>query len=320
MLSRMQRKAGVSVMVALALMMVTQLQRPTAAQDRQIGGVGLSVFADPEFRGDSATFRDDVPDLRAFRLNDQITSVRVGRGETWEVCENVNYAGRCQIVSGDEADLRRVGWSDSISSARRVRGGRGAFPNAGGRRSGIELFSEPGFRGARRTFDEAVPNLSSEGFNDQAMSVRLAPREEWEICADANYRNCRVIGASSPNLSDLGMSTRISSLRPSTQGDRGDGGFGRGRPQGREGRLVLYDQRNFRGQSVVVEDVTGDFGRFSGRAESVQVEGGTWEVCTGADFRGRCILVSESANDLGQLGLRNNVGSARPVRTAGPRR
>jgi len=115
------------------------------------------------------------------------------------------------------------------------------------------------------------------------------------------------------------MSSRISSLRPLNQNTRGDQGAN-GRPGfSRAPRLVLFDQRNFRGQSVQVDEATTSLSGFDGRAESVQVEGGTWEICTEASYRGRCVVVSADASDLGRIGLRNNVGSARPVRTAAAR-
>src|SRR5215471_1070843 len=90
-------------------------------QDRQIGGgVGLTIFADFNFRGRSATMRDDTPDLRTIGMNDAARSLRVGPGEQWEVCEHINYEGRCVVVSGSEADLRRTAWDRRISSARRI--------------------------------------------------------------------------------------------------------------------------------------------------------------------------------------------------------
>ena len=94
----------------------------SVAQPRQVGEVGITVYNDVNFRGATGTFRNNVPDLRDFRLNDSISSLRVAPGESWEVCENVNYGGRCVVVSGSERDLRTRGWNDIISSMRRVPG------------------------------------------------------------------------------------------------------------------------------------------------------------------------------------------------------
>jgi hypothetical protein len=43
-----------------------------SAQERQMGGVGITVFADPNFRGKSQTFREDVPDLLHLGFNENL--------------------------------------------------------------------------------------------------------------------------------------------------------------------------------------------------------------------------------------------------------
>jgi len=94
------------------------------AQERQIGGVGLTVFTDRNLRGRSATIRDNMPNLQAIGLNDRVSSLQAGPGEQWEVCEHANYEGRCVIVSGSEPDLRRSGERHDLlgaSPARRRR-------------------------------------------------------------------------------------------------------------------------------------------------------------------------------------------------------
>ena len=184
---------------------------------RQMGGVGVTVYEDTNFRGRSATFRNDTPDVgRAAGLNDRISSLRVARGEYWEACEHINYGGRCQVFSGDEARLSN-GWNDESSSFRRVRGGGGG-----------------GFRPP----------------------------------------------------------------------------FGGGNARG---RVVLYDERRFRGRSVMVNGVEGYLANFNDRAESVQViGGGAWELCEDSEFRGRCVTVTSDRPDLGNL--RGKVSSVRPAR------
>src|SRR5262245_16110979 len=104
--------------VAAALLACASV--PAAAQQqnrRPSAGIGLTVYVDPDFEGESATFREDVSNLQFVGLNDKVSSLRVARGEVWEVCENANFEGRCQVFSGDEPDLRRNKWSDIISSA-----------------------------------------------------------------------------------------------------------------------------------------------------------------------------------------------------------
>ncbi len=278
-----------------------------SAQFRRPGGAGLTVFVDPGFGGSSSTLRDDVPNFQSLGLNDRVSSLQVASGETWEVCENANYVGPCRVFSGDEQDLRRIGWNDKISSARRVRGGFGRG-GGGGAERGLELFARVDFAGDRRVFANEVSNLQFVGFNDEARSLRVARSESWEVCADANYRNCITVNADSPDLSQLGMSRKISSLRPVRRG-RGDS---RPEPAPDAGRLTLFALPNFRGRAETVERELASMQGMAARVQSVQVSGGSWQICDRPDFRGRCYVVSNAVPDLARIGFRNGIASARP--------
>lgn len=121
----MLRKRMTVVLVAAVCALA--LGRP-AAQQRDIGGIGITVFEDRNFRGENATFLQDTPTLGSFRLDNRISSLRVGPGEMWEACEEAYFRGRCQVFSGTESDLGRVRWDNRISSLRRVQGGGGYQP------------------------------------------------------------------------------------------------------------------------------------------------------------------------------------------------
>lgn len=82
---------------------------------------GLQVYADINFKGRSATFIDNTPDVGSSGMGHLISSLRVPSGETWQVCTETNFRGRCQVVSSDAPDLRRGDWNDLIASARRIR-------------------------------------------------------------------------------------------------------------------------------------------------------------------------------------------------------
>ena len=86
------------------------------------GNGSITVYRDANFRGQSMTFREEIPNLRNSGMNDAISSMRLGRG-AWEVCEDANYRGRCQIIDGDVSNLGRTGWNDRISSLRPARRG-----------------------------------------------------------------------------------------------------------------------------------------------------------------------------------------------------
>src|SRR6185369_4039380 len=55
-------------------------------------------------------------------------------------------------------------------------------------------------------------------------------------------------------------------------------------------RIVLFDNDGFRGRSLALSGELADLRRsnFNDDPASINVEGGNWEVCTGAYFRGDC--------------------------------
>jgi hypothetical protein len=104
------------------------------AQDTRMigGGSGITVFEDRDFRGDATTYNSNQSNLNS-RFNNKISSIRVGGGETWQICDQANYRGQCVNVSGEERDLRQNNWDNKISSLRRISGGGGGWPgNPGG--------------------------------------------------------------------------------------------------------------------------------------------------------------------------------------------
>ena len=98
---------------------------------RSNGYSGITVYEDPDFRGDSVTFRNEVPDLREYRLNDRISSLEVDGNQAWEVCRDVNFGGGCRVFQGTIDDLRSEGWNDRISSMRAVGFGARQQPRRG---------------------------------------------------------------------------------------------------------------------------------------------------------------------------------------------
>jgi hypothetical protein len=213
--------------LALALALaVSALSLDASAQQRGrgYGGYsGITVYEDPEFRGDSFTFRSEVADLREHRLNDRISSLEVDGNQAWEVCRDINFGGGCRVFHGTIDDLRSEGWNDRISSMRAVGFARGRSSRGG-------VWGNP-----------------------------------------------------------------------------------RGNADNRQSRLVLFDRPNFRGDARNVLNSATNLGSAGDRVRSVQVYGGTWELCDGAFRNARCVTVSESVPDVRRLGFRNGVASAREV-------
>jgi hypothetical protein len=141
------------------------------------------------------------------------------------------------------------------------------------------------------------------------------------VCRDVNFGGgCRVFQGTIDDLRAEGWNDRISSMRAvgfaRGNGNRG-GVFGNARGNGinRQSRLVFYDRPNFRGDARNVMNSATNLGSVGDRVRSVQVYGGTWELCEGAYRNARCVTVTDSIPDLRSLGFRDGVASAREVNT-----
>ena len=85
---------------------------------RSLGGE-LTFYTRDDFAGRSLTVRNGAADLRERDFNDTVQSVRVRSGY-WDVCEDVDFRGRCRTLGpGEYASLERL--SNRISSVREVR-------------------------------------------------------------------------------------------------------------------------------------------------------------------------------------------------------
>jgi hypothetical protein len=79
---------------------------------------GVTLHRDPQFKGTSETFEEDVRDLRYSRIgNDQATSVSISRGCRARLYRDPDFSGSYTEIDRDVADLRgsQVG-DDAISS------------------------------------------------------------------------------------------------------------------------------------------------------------------------------------------------------------
>jgi hypothetical protein len=222
---RSNARLGFSALVIAVL----GLSVSASAQSRR-NGAGITVYTNPDFSGQSASFRDDTPTLVPYGLNDKISSIDIPNGETWEVCQDVNYGNRCQVLSGSVSDLRSMGWNDRISSLRRINNGgfRGrqsgnVYGNNGGYRDprstgvqqGLLFYDRPGFRGSSRL---VTGNSSNVGFSARQGSVELRGGGPWEVC-DGSGR-CVTLNRDVSDLSQLGLSGRITSVRQANNSQR----------------------------------------------------------------------------------------------------
>lgn len=168
------------------------------------------LFDGENHTGTTLPIDGPVPDLVPLRFNDAASSVVIYSG-SWEFCEDSNFRGRCEVLTGSVTSLRGVRLNDAISSIRPV-GGFGYPPVAGGY-GAVVLYSSTGLRGDALTIDRDDPDLARAGFNDRARSIDVRGGV-WEVCVDGDYRGrCATIDRPVSDLRDLGLSGNISSVR-----------------------------------------------------------------------------------------------------------
>ena len=177
-------------------------------------GAGVTIYAEPNFRGPNANVHGDLADLRQVNMNDRVASLRIGRGEVWEVCENANYRGRCRLFSDDDANLDRVNWGGMISSMRRLRSGegRGFLPPASQMRSRLVIFDDTAFRGRSVAITNQTPTVRLPG--DRARSVKVYGGA-WELCDRDRFRGrCVTVTDKVPDLGRVGLRDTVASAHP----------------------------------------------------------------------------------------------------------
>jgi hypothetical protein len=89
------------------------------------GRNSITVYRDANFRGQSASYRDEVSNLGSTGMNDAISSIELNGA--WEVCTDANFRGQCQVIDSSVRNLDRSGVNDRISSMRPARRGGGRW-------------------------------------------------------------------------------------------------------------------------------------------------------------------------------------------------
>lgn len=63
------------------------------------------------------------------------------------------------------------------------------------------------------------------------------------------------------------------------------------------GTATIYRDRNFSGPAVAVSQTSPNM-RLNFQVQSVRINGGAWELCQQANFRGDCLVVGQTTSDL----------------------
>ena len=81
-------------------------------------------------------------------------------------------------------------------------------------------------------------------------------------------------------------------------------------------QLTLFKDDGFQGNRTTANHAIDNFANsgFNDETSSVDVRGGTWEVCTDAYFEGRCVVLRPgNYPSLRSMGINDQISSVRPV-------
>jgi hypothetical protein len=87
----------------------------------------------------------------------------------------------------------------------------------------VTFYSGEGFHGRSLTVDRPMRDLDRTDFNDRASSA-VVQNGRWQVCEDAHFAGrCMILRPGEyPSLARMGMSNRISSVRPVEQYGRAE--------------------------------------------------------------------------------------------------
>ena len=139
---------------------------------------------------------------------------------------------------------------------------------------------------------ENMVDLVNTGFNDEVASI-IVEGGSWEFCTDAFFRGqCRLLKPGQYRRLDPVLFRSITSVRAASSAN---GDFlAQNRPQVAAARvgIELFEHDDFQGRRLGSRDGIANLERenFNDIASSVVVLEGRWELCTDADFSGRCAV------------------------------
>jgi hypothetical protein len=298
------------------------LQAPSFAQTAEI-----TLYEAPGFGGRSLTLRGHTPNLEQIGFNDRAASIVVRSG-TWQLCTDADFGGTCTTLTRGEYRNLDGRINGQLSSAREV----GIYSNETGnygnyRRGSVELFDRPDFQGTSILLDRDSANFSNNGFNDRARSI-IVHDGTWTMCTARGFGgDCRTYARGRYANLGRGTSGEISSARMS--GADADapyvhgggvvvGGQNAGATNVGVGRVILFDDERMNGRSMVAGENMVDLVNtgFNDEVASIVVEGGSWEFCTDAFFRGQCRILKAGQYRRLDPVLFRSISSLRAASTA----
>lgn len=186
----------------------------------------LTAYEHRDFGGRSITVNEALDNFTRMDFNDRASSLVVAN-RAWEVCEDVEFRGRCMILApGYYPSLMDAGMNDRISSARELHGDARHPPERYAPAlpaPQVTLYDGPDFQGRAVTLMADAADFRPFSFNDRAASV-VVLGQPWEACEDIQFGGrCVVLRPGRyPDLGAIGMADRLSSVRMLGLGSRID--------------------------------------------------------------------------------------------------
>jgi len=180
----------------------------------------------------------------------------------------------------------------------------------------VTIYEHDHFQGRSFTTEQQIGNLERAGFNNRASSA-VVRGEPWQVCEGAAYSGrCVVLREGQhTSLGQMGLNDSITSVRAVSSRDaRVDDDRHAAAPA--NAQVTFYEREGFQGRSFTTQQQIVNFEHFgfNDRASSVVVGGERWEVCDGAWFNGRCVVLRPGQYaSLAAMGLNDRVTSVRTV-------
>jgi len=180
----------------------------------------VTFFEREGFQGRSFTTESQINNFARYGFNDSASSVVVTR-ESWEVCEDTQFGGRCAVLQpGQYPSLRSMGLNDRVSSVRAARNNETAPAPVTPQ---VTFYENESFSGRSFLTKTQVRNLNRNQFNDRASSV-VVVGGPWELCDNVRYSGrCVVLRPGQyPSMAAMGLNNRVSSVRAVSRDARDD--------------------------------------------------------------------------------------------------
>ena len=261
----------------------------------------LTLYDQERQGGQSISLSASTTTLSPRGFNDKASSLSISGGDTWQVCEDGNFRGRCALVQGSYGSLRDLRLNNNISSVRPVN-----LPPVD-RSAPITLFSGLNGQGVGTSFRSTANDLSQRYFNRTAQSVRITSGV-WALCTDRNGRgDCTYIDASVSDLRTINLANRVQSI-VLTPYDKAPSSYD----------VVLYRDDNTRSEWVGLEGDIPNLSqfRFNDQATMVEVNRRAVVVCEDVNYRGYCAVARQGLSNLVELdpAFNDRISSVRAFR------